>query len=54
MGPHVVYHHSLSLDPLGLFLPPRLSEFKGFAEVQVGLRAWGWGAVSEEKDTASS
>lgn len=43
--PRGVYHHSLSLDPSGLFLPPGCSEFKGLAGGggQVGMSAWGVG-----------
>lgn len=35
-----VYHHSLSLDPSGFFLPPGCSEFKGLAG--------GWEAGGDE------
>ena len=41
--PHGACHHSLSLDPSGLFLTPGSSEFEGLME------GWGWG-VNEEKD----
>lgn len=44
--PHGACHHSLSLDPSGLFLTPGYSEFEGWME------GCGWG-MNEEKDVTT-